>query len=305
MTNAGDGTVSVINAATNAVTATIPVGSAPKGVAVDPAAGTVYVTNYRDNTASVINAATNAVAVTVPVGSYPARVAVDPATRTAYVTNSVGDGTVSVISADLPVPVTAVTSSPDPSTFGQKVTFTATIAPADADGTITFSDGSTVLCSAVPLTHDHGSTYKAKCATTALPAGSDAITTAYSGDTNYAASAGTLTQTVAQAPTALTARFGTSHKDLTLTAKLTASGHPVSGQPVSFSTGTTPLCTPDTSADGEATCTLTAAQTALAEQDGDTIQASYAGTANYQPSSASLTPPLPRRPARRPGSREG
>jgi hypothetical protein len=197
-----------------------------------------------------------------------------------------------VISPDLPVPVTTVTSSQDPSTFGQKVTFTATIAPADG-GTITFSNGSAELCAAVPLTHAGGSTYKAKCATTAaaLPAGSNTITAAYPGDTRYAASAGTLTQTVAQAPTALTASFRTAQKVLTLTAKLTAAGTPVSGQPVSFSTGTTPLCTPDTSTTGVATCTLTAAQTQLAENDDEPIQASYAGTANYQPSSATMTPP--------------
>jgi Big-like domain-containing protein len=106
-----------------------------------------------------------------------------------------------VISPDLPVPVTTVTSSQDPSTFGQKVTSTATIAPADG-GTITFSNGSAELCAAVPLTHAGGSTYKAKCATTAaaLPAGFNTITAAYPGDTRYAPSAGTLTQTVAQAP---------------------------------------------------------------------------------------------------------
>jgi hypothetical protein len=195
-----------------------------------------------------------------------------------------------VISPDLPVPVTTVTSSQDPSTFGQKVTFTATIAPADG-GTLTFTDGSTVLCAAVPLTHSGGSTYKAKCATTALPAGFNTITTAYPGDTRYAPSAGGLTQTVAQAPTALTASFRTAQKVLTLTAKLTASGTPVSDQPISFSTGTTPLCTPDTSTTGAATCTLTAAQTLLAENDHDPIQASYPGTANYQPSSATMTPP--------------
>jgi hypothetical protein len=77
-------------------------------------------------------------------------------------------------------------------------------------------------------------------------------------------------------------------KVLVLTAKLTASGTPVSGQPIAFSTGNTPLCTPDTSA---ATCTLTAAQTLLAENDNQPIQASYPGTANYQPSSATMTPP--------------
>ena len=45
--NAYDGTVSVIDAATNTVTATIPVGSNPGEVAVDPATGTVYVANRR------------------------------------------------------------------------------------------------------------------------------------------------------------------------------------------------------------------------------------------------------------------
>ena len=46
------------------VTATIPVGSRPDGVAVDPAARTVYVTNYGDGTVSVIDAATRAVTAT-------------------------------------------------------------------------------------------------------------------------------------------------------------------------------------------------------------------------------------------------
>jgi DNA-binding beta-propeller fold protein YncE len=47
--------VSVIDAATNAVTATVPVGSDPFGVAADPGAGTVYVANSGDNTVSVIS----------------------------------------------------------------------------------------------------------------------------------------------------------------------------------------------------------------------------------------------------------
>ena len=62
MANLASGTVSVIDEATNTVTHTIPVGSGPYGVAVDPAADTVYVTNDFGNTVSVIDAATNAVA---------------------------------------------------------------------------------------------------------------------------------------------------------------------------------------------------------------------------------------------------
>ena len=79
--------MSVIDAATRAVTATIPVGSYPVGVAVDPAARTVYVTNLRDGTVSVIDAATRAVTATIPVGTDPDGVAVDPAAGTVYVTN--------------------------------------------------------------------------------------------------------------------------------------------------------------------------------------------------------------------------
>ena len=49
-------TVSVIDAATNAVTAAIPVGTGPDGVAVDPATHTVYVANSGASTVSVISA---------------------------------------------------------------------------------------------------------------------------------------------------------------------------------------------------------------------------------------------------------
>jgi YVTN family beta-propeller protein len=86
----------VIDEATNTVTGTIPVGSGPYGVAVDPAARTVYVTNNSDNTVSVINETTNTVTRTIPVGSDPYGVAVDPSAGTVYVTNA-GDDTVSVI----------------------------------------------------------------------------------------------------------------------------------------------------------------------------------------------------------------
>jgi YVTN family beta-propeller protein len=67
-------------------------------VAVDPAAGTVYVTNSSAGTVSVIDAATSTVTTTIPVGSGPDGVAVDPAAGTVYVANG-GGSTVSVIDA--------------------------------------------------------------------------------------------------------------------------------------------------------------------------------------------------------------
>ncbi len=97
-----DGTVSVIDGATNTVTATIPVGSGPDGVGVDPATDTVYVTNFNDGTVSVIDGATNTVTATIPVGLQPFGVGVNPATHAVYVTNynHGTDGTVSVITPD-------------------------------------------------------------------------------------------------------------------------------------------------------------------------------------------------------------
>jgi YVTN family beta-propeller protein len=63
ITNNGNGTVSVINTKTNAVTATIPVGIEPVGVAVNPNGSSVYVTHMTNpgGTVSAISTATNSV----------------------------------------------------------------------------------------------------------------------------------------------------------------------------------------------------------------------------------------------------
>jgi YVTN family beta-propeller protein len=94
----GVGTVSVIDTATNPpfVTATVPVGTLPVGVAVTPDGKHVYVTNAFSNNVSVIRTAANMVVATVPVGTFPFGVAVTPDGTHAYVTNS-NSNTVSVI----------------------------------------------------------------------------------------------------------------------------------------------------------------------------------------------------------------
>jgi YVTN family beta-propeller protein len=292
----GANTVSVIDMATRTVTATITVSPDDAGatVAVDPAAGIVYAatpsTDGSDGVMAVIDAATNNVTTTFATSPEPSAVAVDPATHILYVTDNSKD-TVSVISPPRPAPVITVTSSKNPGAFGQKVTFTATAAPVNG-GTITFSNGSRALCRAVALTKVSGSKYHATCTTTDRPAGRDTITAAYPGDADYAASAGTLAQTVTRAPTALTARIALSPQYVfSLTATLTASGRPVGGQPVSFSTGHTHLCTADTSIRGVAACVLTGPQTLWVEHDHDAVRASYAGNTSYQPSSTTATRP--------------
>ena len=63
--------MSVIDASTRTVTATVPVGKDPTGVAVDPGTHTVYVANHDDDTVSVIDGSTRTVTATVPVGKGP------------------------------------------------------------------------------------------------------------------------------------------------------------------------------------------------------------------------------------------
>jgi YVTN family beta-propeller protein len=89
VTNGGDGTVSVIDTATDTVIdPPIPVGGGPFGVEVTPDGSKVYVTNGSDGTVSVIDTATDTVIATIPVGLGPFGVAVTPDGSKVYVANS-------------------------------------------------------------------------------------------------------------------------------------------------------------------------------------------------------------------------
>lgn len=85
--NLGGG-VSVIDTATNTVTATVLVGIGigPQGVAITPNGAFAYVANSTSNDVSVIDTATNTVVATVPVGIGPLGVAIAPSGAFAYVT---------------------------------------------------------------------------------------------------------------------------------------------------------------------------------------------------------------------------
>jgi YVTN family beta-propeller protein len=78
ITNSGSNTVSVIAMPTNTVTATIPVGADPFGVAVTPDGSKVYVANGNSDNVSVIGAQSNTVIATIPVGPGPCCVTVTP-----------------------------------------------------------------------------------------------------------------------------------------------------------------------------------------------------------------------------------
>ena len=138
-----NGAVSVINEATNTVTATIDVGSgAPQEVGVDPATDTVYVTNDLGNTVSVIDGATNTVTATIDVASGPQGVAVDPATDTVYVTN-VFSNTVSVIDGATNTVTAIISVGNDPTAVGVDPATHAVYVTNQASGTVSVIDGAT------------------------------------------------------------------------------------------------------------------------------------------------------------------
>ena len=146
-----DDNVSVIDTATDGVTATIHIPSpngndGPWGVAVSLDGSTVYVTDEGPGNVSVINTATNSVTATIPVGLLPTGVAVSPVDGEVYVANefsstvSVIDPTTNTVSATIPVsnfPI-GVAVSPDGSKL--YVTQATTITIGEFGGILTVVD---------------------------------------------------------------------------------------------------------------------------------------------------------------------
>lgn len=68
VTNQASNNVSVIDLATNKTVATVPVGKAPAGVAVNSKIKKAFITNAEGGDVSVIDIATNKVIDTIPTG---------------------------------------------------------------------------------------------------------------------------------------------------------------------------------------------------------------------------------------------
>jgi hypothetical protein len=192
--------------------------------------------------------------------------------------------TVAVIST-----TTALTSSINPAAYSVPVIFTATVTPASnagpgPGGTVTFSDGSTVL-GIVPVALSGGH-YTASFTDSALAVGGHSITAAYSGATSYGSSASSaLSQTITKDNTVIKAA---PLNNATMTATLTsAQGAPQSGQTVSFSTGSTALCTGVTNASGVASCTATGLDDLDLVLSGN-YTAAYAGNVSYNGSTVTV-----------------
>jgi Bacterial Ig-like domain (group 3)/IPT/TIG domain len=176
-----------------------------------------------------------------------------------------------------------LSSSANPSAPRQPVTFTAKVRPASGTGTptgtVTFSDGGSQIGTA---------TLKGGTATigTASPLalGSHPITASYGGDRNFAASTGSLTQTVSPAATTTAVKSSANPLVVGHGVLYTATVSPVpNGGTVTFSDGGKQICSVqqvDTST-GTATCPqgykITGTHSITAVYSGDTAYLTSTG----------------------------
>jgi hypothetical protein len=187
---------------------------------------------------------------------------------------------------------TTLSFSPSPSSVGQAVIFTATVSPAGATGTVTFTEGSTTLGTGA-LSTSNGVT-KATLSYSQLLAGSHTVTASYGGDSSFAASSGTMTQTVnaANTTTAVTASSpnpSVTGQAVTFTAtvSVTGPGTTAAGYPtgtVTFKDGSTTLGTATLNGSAVASATFALA---AGGQVNHQITATYNGDANFNASLAS------------------
>jgi hypothetical protein len=128
---------------------------------------------------------------------------------------------------------TAVSSSDEGAgDVGAAVTYTATVSVSSPGtgtptGTVSFSDSNGRIsgCTGLPL--NEGTPDTATCATQhEPPAGTDEVTATYSGDSNYAGSSGTTSETVDEAPAITSAESTTFTEGTEGSFPVTASGSP-------------------------------------------------------------------------------
>jgi hypothetical protein len=231
--------------------------------------------------------------------------------RAAYVGNYNFTGsqdTTSVSVGQAPT-TTGVSSSANPIVYGDAVTLSATVSKAlpasgTPTGSVTFREGSAVLGTSTLATV--GGQQVASITVSGLHGGAHAITATYTGDTTFAGSTSpTFTQNVSAAPVTLVAGSPVAGAPLGthngyVRARLTDRyGNPIVGRTISFSNepyGSRPayhLCDGVTGSDGIAECDYTQVNVDVGLNGTDLMidvngnyDASFAGTADYQPATA-------------------
>jgi hypothetical protein len=190
---------------------------------------------------------------------------------------------------------TTINASTTTPTYGQAVVLTATVAPANGalgapGGTVTFVDGSTPL-GTVAVSQGSGNNGTASLSVAGLGGGAHAIKAVYSGSPSFSASSSApKTVTVAKRATTINAEpavvkllpLGLPLGQLRVT--LVSGGSPVGGVPITFKVGAITACVSTTNSFGVATCSATHLLVQIVLALG--YKASFAGDANYLPSTA-------------------
>jgi YVTN family beta-propeller protein len=136
-----DGTVKVIDGATNEVVATVTVGS-PGAIAVNPVTNMIYVADTSTNTVTVIDGATNVAGSPIMVGTTPITLAVNPATNMIYVGNQTSNN-VSVISGSTNAVILTLAAGTNPQVIGVNPVTNKIYVVNNASNNVTVIDGST------------------------------------------------------------------------------------------------------------------------------------------------------------------
>lgn len=86
-----EGSVTVIDGASNKTKTTVKVGAGPSALAVNQVTNKIYIANSLSNNVSVMDGNSNKVTATVKAGSSPEDIAVNPVTNKVYVINNYGN----------------------------------------------------------------------------------------------------------------------------------------------------------------------------------------------------------------------
>ena len=146
------GAVSVMDAATGAVTATIPTRHGVSGLAISPDGTHLYATDGASDTVSVIDAAVGAVTATIPVGPDPMGVAVSPDGHTVYVAEDSDPGTLTVIDTGTAAITERIPVGGNPAAVAVTPDGRSAYVTSDASNTVSVIDTDTgVVTASVPV----------------------------------------------------------------------------------------------------------------------------------------------------------
>jgi hypothetical protein len=189
-----------------------------------------------------------------------------------------------VVVNNVPTVGLKLAGAPNPGTLGQNVAFTATVTATSPmpTGSVIFLDSGTVLAF-VPLSAGGIAVFN----TSSLIIGVHTIRATYSGDSNYASQAATVSEVIRYLPATVTLSSSlnpaTAGQPVTFTARTTATGPGPTGS-VIFQDNGTQVSQVSIAGDGSAAFT-----TSSLSVGSHTIRAIYSGDSNYDSQSATLT----------------